>query len=75
MQYEKDICFGCDHWCSNNDEGLRGGCRAFPDGIPTEFIGGKHSHDKIIKSQTGDYVYTPAKREKDIFGRKIEIYQ
>ena len=82
----KSICWGCDHFCINNDDGLTQGCRAFPDGIPF-FIGDKHSHDEIfdkdctaikslkLKPQVGDYVYTPAKREKNIFGRKIEIYQ
>ena len=97
-----NICFGCDHFCDNNEDGLGIGCRSYPKGISTKIIHDPHSHDKVIKSavdvletitekmkkynmtwflesekivQTGDYVYTPAKREKNIFGRKIEIYQ
>jgi len=56
MRRSEFICFGCEHFCSNNDDGLRKGCRAFPDGIPTDEIGGKHSHDKIIEGQVGDLI-------------------
>ena len=74
--WKKRICSGCDHLCLNNDDGLIHGCRAFPDilGIP-DWIGNKHSHDTIIKGQTGDYVYMPAPKEFNIRGHKIEICQ
>ena len=76
MTIDKKICWGCDHWWVNNEDGIRGGCRAFPDGIPDEhFIGPKNSHDKVFKDQKNDFVYTPAKRDTDIYSRKIEIYQ
>ena len=75
MRRSEFICFGCDHWCYNNDDRLRGACRAFPDGIPTYKIGDKHSHDEIIEGQVGDYVYTRAKREKNILGMEITFYQ
>ena len=70
----KDICQGCDHFCSNNDDGLLTGCRAFPDGIPS-FIENKHSHDKIIEGQVGTFVYTPSKRKLSLYGRKIKVFQ
>ena len=75
MRRSECICFGCEHLHLNNDDGLRGGCRAFPDGIPTDEIGNKYSHDKIVEGQVGDYVYTRTKREKNNFGREIWIYQ
>jgi len=70
--WAKRICRGCDHFCLNNNDALRTGCRAFPDSIPN-WIGEKHSHDKILKDQVGDYVYTPATREFNVLGYKIEI--
>ena len=70
----RDICQGCDHFCTNNSDGLLMGCRAFPEGIP-RFIENKHSHDKIIEGQFGTFVYTPTKRKVSNFGRKIEIQQ
>jgi len=74
------ICSGCDHLCSNNDDGLRMGCRAFPKGIPDD-IGDIHSHDTVFMGdglysrQAGDYVYTPAKKKVNRRGHVIEIYQ
>ena len=68
------ICWGCEHYCLNNDDNLLCGCRAFPDGM-LDWIGNDHSHDTIIKGQIGDYVYTPAQKEFNKSGRKIEIYQ
>ena len=96
---KRNICYGCEHYSENNDDVFRG-CRAFPNGIPRP-IGGRYTHDKIIKSvddlppvafagipdylcevykeegieQVGDYVYTPTKREYNIFGEKIKIFQ
>ena len=74
--WRERICFGCEHFCLNNDDGLRSGCRAFPDvkGIPN-WVGNKNSHDKVVKGQVGDYVYMPAKRKIDILGRIIKVYQ
>ena len=75
MIYAENICFGCDHFCDNNDDGLLEGCRAFPDGIPTEKIGAKHSHDKKLKNQNNEFVYKPAERLYDNLGQRIIIYQ
>ena len=74
------ICWGCDHYCSNNNDGLLMGCRAFPKGIP-ENIGDIHSHDTVFMGdglyprQVGDFVYTLAKKKVDKHGREINIYQ
>jgi len=71
-----NICFGCDHFCLNNEDGLFCGCRAFPDGIPRKYdIGLPHSHDVVIDGQVGDFVYTPAKAEFNVAGRRIRIRQ
>ena len=72
----RDICQGCDHFCTNNKDGLSIGCRAFPsgNGIPS-FIEDKYSHDKVIEGQVGNFVYTPSKRKHSIYGRKIKIFQ
>ena len=69
-----DICDGCEHFCLNNDDGFWRGCRAFPGGIPNK-IGDKHSHDVVHNGQVGDYVYIPAKKKRNRFGQKIDIYQ
>jgi hypothetical protein len=68
------ICLDCEHFCSNNNDGILCGCRAFPKGIPYDYpINNKH--DKIIKKeppgtivgiqypegQVGDYIYKPLK--------------
>jgi len=80
MEREKNICIGCVHFCSNNDDGLLMGCRAFPDGIPM-IIGGLYSHDKVFKgdiiysSQDNDYVYMPSERKINRRGREIVIHQ
>jgi len=32
-------------------------CKAFPKGIPHEFVSGKKIHNKVVKGQVGTYVY------------------
>ncbi len=32
-------------------------CNAFPKGIPPDVIEGKNKHDRIIKGQTGCYLF------------------
>jgi len=81
MKREKDICWGCDHFCTNNDDGILGGCRAFPGDIDSHIIGDLYSHDKPIEGnnryprQDNDYVYMPAKSKTNRWGNKIQIYQ
>ena len=55
MDVDYSICWGCDHYWANNEDGLLKGCRAFPDGISSgtspgsPSIGFEHSHDKPYK--------------------------
>lgn len=32
-------------------------CKAFPDGIPIEITMGNNDHSKVIKGQTGNFVF------------------
>jgi len=34
-------------------------CKAFPEGIPFNMLEGKITHEKPIKGQTGNYLFTP----------------
>ena len=49
-------CLGCKYINPWNGKGYT--CKAFPDGIPDKAM---TKHAKIIKGQTGDYIYTPDK--------------
>jgi len=60
MQNLDDICFRCVHFCNNNDDGLWQGCRAFPEGIPSD-ITEAGSHDIVRKGQTGEFTFTKLK--------------
>ena len=51
------ICLKCKHFEKPNGFG----CRAFPDGIPYGYPS-NNKHDKPIKGQTGDYVFTPVEK-------------
>jgi len=75
MDRRYSICDGCEHDSFNNDDGFVGGCRAFPDGIPSDEIGDINSHDKPLEWQKNDFVYIPAKREVSRLHYKIQIYQ
>ena len=80
MKRINNICFGCDHFCINNDDNLLCGCRAFPEGIP-DMIGGLHTHDDVFignhlwRPQLGNFTYTPAKYKYNKFFQEIIIYQ
>jgi len=73
------ICEGCEHFSLNNDDRLKGGCRAFSRGIPNAIIGDLHSHDEAFTGyppQVGDYVYKAVTdRRINRFERNINIYQ
>lgn len=34
-------------------------CNAFPEGIPDKYLTGDDIHNKVVKRQKGDYVFTP----------------
>lgn len=59
MQTSNFKCGICKHFWTNNKDGIFGGCRAFPDGIPDEAKEG-NAHNKPIKGQIGDYTYEEA---------------
>jgi len=53
------ICYGCIHH-NQPWEGI--GCKAFPDGIPDKILL-ENKHDKPLKEQDNDLVFTPKKPE------------
>jgi len=46
-------CFICKHYLGQCT------CRAFPDGIPMEYVLGEENHFVVVPDQVGDYVYEP----------------
>lgn len=56
-------CEDCVHLYFNNGDAdfANGGCRAFPNGIPS---GVRGQHHEIIEGQTGNYFYQKAKYEE-----------
>lgn len=50
----KSQCAKCKLY--NEDEAT---CKAFPKGIPENMLEGDIKHDKPIKGQQGDYLFTP----------------
>ncbi|MDR0823817.1 MAG: hypothetical protein LBN74_01905 [Prevotella sp.] len=59
------ICFECEHWYTNNKDGLDSGCRAFPNGMPYKYPL-NNKHDKPFDNQKGDFVFKQV-LEKDRF--------
>ncbi len=57
---DKLICSICIH---NDPEEM--GCKAYPDGIPLEYIL-KKGHKKIHKNQVGNYVFQKSSMDKKI---------
>lgn len=51
-------CRDCIHNYANNGEGING-CRAFPEGIPTNVLL-PNGHSKHIPGQKGDYIFKEA---------------
>ena len=43
----------------NHFNDLNASCKAFPEGIPFNMLEGKITHEKPIKGQTGNYLFTP----------------
>jgi hypothetical protein len=52
------VCFKC-----KNFRRFRGGCLAFPRGIPDQITSGQHS--KPIKGQRNKIVFEPIKEDSD----------
>ena len=34
-------------------------CEAFPDGLPDDIVLGTNRHEKVMKGQVNDFVYSP----------------
>lgn len=58
MEAKNLICFGCKHL-----RPIKGGCDAFPDGIPDEITSGENKHSKPLPDQENDIVFEPIETE------------
>lgn len=47
------FCVGCKHFIDDK----KFTCKAFPKGIPNKFIYNEKKHDRVVRGQTGDFVY------------------
>lgn len=52
MEAKKLVCFKCKHF-----KMFKGGCDAFPNGIPSEITSGKNQHSKPLKGQKNKIVF------------------
>jgi len=52
----------CDHCVHVFQPGEGTGCKAFPEGIPDQILL-ENKHDKPLKDQGNDLVFTPKKPE------------
>lgn len=48
------ICFKCKHFRE-----FKGGCDAFPDGIPDEIVSGENQHLKPLPDQKNNIIFEP----------------
>ena len=60
MQAVNLVCFRC-----KNFRRFKGGCTAFPDGIPDEITSGKNRHSQPLKGQKNKIVFEQMK-ESDL---------
>jgi len=51
-------CAGCVWFFGYEEAKDKFTCTAFPDGIPPEIMQGKKKHNKVIKGQVGEAVWT-----------------
>jgi hypothetical protein len=49
-------CFNCRYLQSDWK------CLAYPEGIPMDIITGRTFHNKVLKGQEGEYIYTPKEK-------------
>jgi hypothetical protein len=52
MEAENQVCLRC-----KNFRRVKGGCLAFPEGIPDEITGGFNQHSKPLKGQRNKIVF------------------
>lgn len=55
------ICFKCKHFGQ-----YKGGCDAFPDGIPSIITSGQNRHNKPLTGQKNTLLYEPIKVENSV---------
>lgn len=51
-------CLTCKYFLFEKSNRKKNVCLAFPDGIPLKYRNDTERHDKVVKGQEGDYVYT-----------------
>lgn len=51
---ETFVCFKCKHF-----QPFKGGCAAFPDGIPSEITPGENEHTTPLPGQENNLVFEP----------------
>ena len=66
MNYRTLRCQFCKHILPS-DPHTRVRCKAYPGGIPEEIMYEKVFHNKVIKGQEGDYIFTPDELYKKAF--------
>jgi len=49
-------CFECRYFQSDWK------CLAYPNGIPMDILTGRAAHNKVLKGQNGEYVFTPKEK-------------
>ena len=54
------------NFCKNRIGGNK--CKAFPKGIPSEFLFGEEVHDSVVKGQEGEFVFEVTEDQK---GREL----
>lgn len=52
MEAKELICFKCKHFRM-----FKGGCDAFPNGIPDQITSGKNKHSKPLPNQGNNIVF------------------
>lgn len=65
-RFSRNLCIKCKHRFENTK------CKAFPNRIPKEILGGLIRHEIVIEGQVGDYVYEIKEEFKEI-EKKIQI--
>lgn len=55
MQAKNLPCRTCTHWRPLSMVT----CAAFPNGLPDDIVLGTNRHEKVVKGQVNDFVYSP----------------
>ncbi len=55
-------CYVCRHLSLTNNDVT---CKAFPNGIPIEYLAGEANHFSVAPGQVGDYVFEPTEKYQE----------